>query len=213
MIPWEIKAREFVSCNCAFGCPCQFNALPTYGTCEAVAGFDIIEGYFGKTRLDGLRAVGVLSWPGPIHEGHGRAFIIIDERAEPAQRDALLKIIGGEETEPGATMWNVYASTLEEVFEPAFKQIDIEVDVQSRTGRIVVDGLVDVHGEPIRNPVTGDVHRARIDIPNGFEYALAEMGSTTATTNGPIALQYDNRYGQFVDLHLCNTGIVRKNAA
>ena len=32
MTPWEIKAKEFVNCNCAYGCPCQFNALPTKGT-------------------------------------------------------------------------------------------------------------------------------------------------------------------------------------
>ena len=39
-VKWTIKAREFVNCNCAYGCPCQFNALPTHGNCEAVAGMD-----------------------------------------------------------------------------------------------------------------------------------------------------------------------------
>jgi hypothetical protein len=28
MIKWEIKGREFGNCNCDYGCPCQFNALP-----------------------------------------------------------------------------------------------------------------------------------------------------------------------------------------
>ena len=32
---WFIKGREFVHCNCAYGCPCQFNALPTHGNCQA----------------------------------------------------------------------------------------------------------------------------------------------------------------------------------
>ena len=50
---WMIKAREFVNCNCAYGCPCQFNALPTHGNCEAVAGMEIDQGYHGDTRLDG----------------------------------------------------------------------------------------------------------------------------------------------------------------
>ena len=39
-ISWTIKGREFVHCNCAYGCPCQFNALPTQGNCRAVAAID-----------------------------------------------------------------------------------------------------------------------------------------------------------------------------
>ena len=38
MIPWEIHAIQVTNCNCDYGCPCQFNALPTYGTCEAAEG-------------------------------------------------------------------------------------------------------------------------------------------------------------------------------
>jgi len=51
-----------------------------------MAGFQIKQGYFGDTRLDGLHAVGIMSWPGPIHEGSGKAFMIVDERADEAQR-------------------------------------------------------------------------------------------------------------------------------
>jgi len=28
-VDWEFKAREFVNCNCDYGCPCQFSAQPT----------------------------------------------------------------------------------------------------------------------------------------------------------------------------------------
>ena len=37
MIEWTIRGREFANCNCSYGCPCQFNALPTDGTCKAAA--------------------------------------------------------------------------------------------------------------------------------------------------------------------------------
>ena len=195
MTPWEIQADELVNCNCAYGCPCQFNALPTHGNCEAVAGYQIKKGYFGDVQLDGLRAVGVLCWPGAIHEGNGKAFIIIDERADEAQRQALITILSGGETDPGATMWNVFASTMTEVFDPVFKAIELEVDIEGRVGRISVDGLIESTGEPIRNPVTGDVHRARIDLPHGFEYSIAEMGSATSKATGPIAISF-----QAVDL-------------
>ena len=41
---------------------------------------------------------------------------------------------------------------------------------------ILVDGVYEVLGEPIKNPVTGAEHRVRIDLPHGFEYRIAEMG-------------------------------------
>ncbi len=213
MIPWEIQADEMATCNCAYGCPCQFNALPTYGTCEATAGFQIKQGHFGDTRLDGLRAVGILAWPGPIHEGCGKAFTIIDKRADEAQRQALLTIMSGGETDPGTTMWNVFASTMDEVFDPVFKPIEIEVDVEARVGRVFVEGLVDSSGEPIRNPISNEPQRARIDLPDGFEYSLAEMGSATSSTTGPIAMSFADRYAQFAHIHLNNHGIVKSAAA
>jgi hypothetical protein len=70
-VDWEIKGRGFVNCNCAYGCPCQFNALPTHGHCMGVIGWQIGEGHFGELRLDGLCAAVVVKWPGAIHEGNG----------------------------------------------------------------------------------------------------------------------------------------------
>jgi len=213
MIPWEVQADEFVTCNCAYGCPCQFNALPTHGFCQAVAGFAIKKGRFGDTRLDGLNAVAVLKWPGPIHEGKGQAFAIIDERASAAQREALLAILTGKETKPLATMWFVFAAMTETMHPPAFKRIDIAIDVEARKGHIRIDGLVDVRGEPIRNPVTGAEHRPRIDIVGGFEYEIAEIGSGVAKTSGPIPLTFDKTYAQFAHIHLNNNGIVPSRKA
>src|SRR5712692_8607228 len=64
--PWRIAGDEAVNYNCAWGCPCQFNALPTTGRCEAWAGWQIHEGHFGATRLNGVRFARIMSWPGPI---------------------------------------------------------------------------------------------------------------------------------------------------
>jgi len=106
---WTIRALEFSNCNCSYGCPCQFNGLPTHGHCRAVVGFQIHSGHHGSTRLDGLKVAGMFIWPGPIHEGHGEAALIIDQCADDAQRNALLRILSGQDTEPGATIFNVFA--------------------------------------------------------------------------------------------------------
>jgi hypothetical protein len=44
MVSWTIKARDFTNCNCAYGCPYQFNARPTQGNCKAILVYDIEEG-------------------------------------------------------------------------------------------------------------------------------------------------------------------------
>ena len=33
---WRIKAVHLGNCNCAYGCPCKFTALPTHGNCRSV---------------------------------------------------------------------------------------------------------------------------------------------------------------------------------
>ena len=208
-VKWTIKAREFTNCNCAYGCPCQFNALPTHGYCQAVVGMQIDQGYHGDTQLDGLRFAGIFAWPGAIHEGKGQAAVIIEEKATPAQREALLRILSGQDTEPGATIFQVFSTTLEKLHDPIFAHIDFEVDIDARKARLVVPGIIEGHGEPILNPITGAEHRARIDIPNGFEYSIAEVGRGWSKTSHPIQLDLADSYGQFAHVDLCQSGIVR----
>lgn len=208
MIPWEIHGSEFGNCNCSYGCPCQFNALPTHGDCRAVAAIDIEEGHHGDTPLDGLRIAVVLAWPGPIHEGDGQALPIVDERATPEQREALLRIMSGEDTVPGATFFAVFATTYSKVHDPIFSRIDFEVDVDGRNARLVVPGVIDARGEPIVNPISGEQHRARINLPTGFEYDTAEIGRGWAETKGPLEISLADSHAQFAQLHITESGVV-----
>jgi len=207
-VEWRMKAREFVNCNCAYGCPCQFNALPTHGDCRAVVALEVNEGHHGMTRLDGLKAVALLAWPGPIHEGKGEALIVVDERASPAQREALLRILSGQDTDPGATIFQVLSTTLEKVHDPLFRPIELVLDIEGRKARFAVPGLVEGRGEPIRNPVTGAEHRARIGITGGFEYTTAEIGRGWSNSTGPIELELADSHSHFAELHLSQSGIV-----
>ena len=213
MTPWEIQGTELMNCNCSYGCPCQFNSLPTHGNCEAMGAISIDSGHYGDVVLDGVRIAVVFQWPGPIHEGHGRCQPIVDNRASPAQCEAVLKIMTGQDTDPFATMFSVFASTLEQAYDPIFAKIEFDVDVDARRGRISVDGVFDIVGEPIRNPVTGAEHRARIDLPHGFEYELAEIGSGTGRSHGNIELDLKGSYAQFARLHLNNHGLIRHRVA
>ncbi|WP_290652206.1 DUF1326 domain-containing protein [Aquisalimonas sp.] len=181
-IDWRIEAQDFTTCNCDFSCPCQFNARPTHGHCRAAVGFHIEKGYWDTTPLDGVTFVGLFAWPGAIHEGRGEAHLIVDAATTEAQRRAVIALFRGEETEPGATIFNVFSNTIDTYYEPIVRPIEVEADIDERTGRISVPGIVQGTGEPIRNPVTGAPHRARVTLPHGFEYHEAEYASSTVTT-------------------------------
>jgi hypothetical protein len=156
-----------------------------------------------------LKVAAVFKWPGAVHEGKGEAAIIIDERADQEQRNALLRIISGQDTEPGATVFNVFASTLEKVHEPIFSKIDFKVDVDGRMARLVVPNIIETRGEPILNPITGKPHRARIDMIGGFEYNLAEIGRGWSKTQQPISFELADSYGQFCRLDLNQNGVMK----
>ena len=209
MTPWEIKGLEFVNCTCEYGCNCQFDALPDKGHCHAVAGIQINEGHYGDTKLDNLRIAAIFKWPGAIHEGNCEAIAFVDEKANAEQREALLKIMTGQDTDPFATMFAVYASTVTKMNAPVFTMVDLELDIDGRRGRIFVKDYIDTKGEPIRNKATGADSRAQIVLPEGFEYAVAEIGSASSSTTGPVQVEMKNTYGQFARLHLNNHGVVR----
>jgi hypothetical protein len=205
---WMLQGWNFSHCNCAYGCPCQFNGLPTKGYCQAVVGIAIEHGFHGTTKLDGLKFGGAFRWPGPIHEGHGEALPVVDERATPAQREALLRIMSGQDTEPGATFFQVYSSMLDTVHEPVFAKIDLSVDVAARRARFVVPGVIEARGEPIVNPVTHQEHRVRIDMPGGFEFKLAEAGRGWAKTSAPVQLNLADSHAHFAKLHITGQGVI-----
>ncbi len=207
-IDWMIKGPELATCNCDWGCPCQFNSLPTHGDCRAAIAMRIDQGHFGETRLDGLHWVVLVAWPKAIHLGGGEALPIVDERASPAQRQALLQILSGQETEPGATVFNVFAGTYKTVHEPLFKPIEFEANVEDRTGRFRVEGIIDAAVQPIHNPVTGQAHRVQVTLPQGFEYHTAEFATSRTHASGTIALGWDGRHAHLARLHLTGKGAV-----
>lgn len=196
-VDWYIEGRSFGNCNCRYGCPCQFEDLPSHGSCEGFEAIEIDKGYFGDVDLTGLRGILMYRWPGPIFEGGGQIHTIIDVRASPAQRDALRRVLHGEETDEAATHWWVFRAMCETVHDTLYCPIEYVIDIDGRTARVQVPGVLESTGRPIQAPHGGGAHRVRIDIPNGIEFKQAEIGSGTTTSKGPIDLNLNDSYGQW----------------
>jgi hypothetical protein len=206
-VAWSIRGAHFANCNCDFGCPCQFNALPTSRTCRALLAWTIEEGHFGSVGLDGLNAVVTYAWPGAVHQGNGAMQSIIDERASADQRKALVALMQGEGATPGVTMLQIYRSMCTTVHDPLFGAISLTMDVGKRTARLSIPGLVETTVEPIKNPVTGAEHRARIELPSGLEFNMAEVASGTTKASGAVKLEFAKSHAHLVYNTMTATGI------
>lgn len=206
---WEIKGSSFSSCNCDWGCPCQFNTPSTHGHCQFTGGGVIESGHCGEVDLSGLNWAEIGAWPGEIAEGNGRLQIVIDERASDAQRQALSKIMHGEVGAPGSNHFSVFHSTCSQVFDTLYLPIEFEVDIQARTGRLLVPGLIEASGQPIINVFDDKPFHVAISRSAGsFEYTYAEIGNSAAKTQGNIAIEQSDCYGQFNHLHYNQDGVV-----
>ena len=150
---WMLRGVNYANCNCNYGCPCQFNAPTSHGNCEGVVCGHIEEGYHGDTRLAGLDWAWMFWYPGEVAEGNGRAQFVIDQRADDAQREALGRILNGEDTVPGATIFAVLSSTISELLETLYAPIELDIDVDERKGRLNVSRGRRVHGLTHDRPV------------------------------------------------------------
>jgi hypothetical protein len=99
----------------------------------------INEGHFGDVALDGLRGAAIYHWPGAVHEGNGRMRIIVDERADARRRDALVRILSGQNTEDMAAVWWVFGAMSPTKHPPLFHPITFDVDVDARRARVIDD--------------------------------------------------------------------------
>jgi hypothetical protein len=206
---WEIRGPSVNLCNCAWGCPCQFNSLPTQGDCRAVMAMKIEYGRFGDLSLDDTSWAMLFAWPGAVHQGDGEMQIVHDRDSSAEQRVALGAILNGEHTEPGATIFNVFAATYAQVHEPTLGRIELDFDIASRRGRVEIPELLEASVTPIRNPVTGAEHSARVHLPHGFEYTEAEYCSGSVRATGAIEHDWQSRHCHLQEMHMAATGPVR----
>ncbi len=79
--------------------------------------------------------------PGEIAEGNGKRQIVIDERADEAQRTPLETIIAGEACAALSNHFSVFGSLCSEFFETLFLPIDLEVDLELRTAKVDILAL------------------------------------------------------------------------
>ncbi len=191
MAGWQLNGNVLIACNCDWGCPCNFNALPSRGHCECGWIWSIGKGHVNDVRLDGLGLALLADWPKAIHEGGGRAVCYVDERANGAQRAAMTTLLRGELGGP----WALFIKTYE-LAAPAFARFDVQV--ADHASRATIGDAAELELQTIRNPVTQAEVHPEIVLPEGL---VVKRGSLAASkvfkVRGDVAYDHSGQYAAF----------------
>ena len=193
---WLIEGEWFKNCNCDPGCPCDFNQAPTHANCEGSVAMRIEKGHVGDIDVSGLHWAGLAWWPGRMDEGNGSLQLLVDERANPDQREALQRAF----MSGGDTLFEIIAAVCPDVKETLFVPFEWEFDLENRSGRVKAGDVFETEVETLRG--FGDPpppYRIVVTIPGGFEYTgpgeSAETAvATTLRANGEIRFEHENSH-------------------
>lgn len=185
---WHLKMDYVETCNCDYGCPCNFNGFPTYGFCRGLLLNHIRSGNYGNINLDGLDVIYAESWPKAIHEGNGTMQLFITKKATNEQRDALVNIFSGEAK--GEGYFAIFRPTFKYILQPQFVDIIANIDGK-KSSFSVKDRTIDVEVESFRNPVTGEDQETEIHLPKGFIWKVAHAAKTKLMRISTAHLNFD----------------------
>jgi hypothetical protein len=97
---WQLNGDFCETCSCFYICSCStsnFLLPPNKDYCFGALVFHVDRGSFGATSLDDLSVALLVHTPeGPMSTAKWSAGLIVDERANPVQQEALTKIFSGQ---------------------------------------------------------------------------------------------------------------------
>lgn len=204
---WRIKAKYYEACNCEYGCPCNMNGFPTYGTCEGTVTFVVTEGEKDGVNLAGAKVASGVKWPGAIHEGNGSLVVFMDATEE--QRGPLASILTAED--PGLP-WEILAATITEIHGPFFETIEV---TDGPDPEIRVGDKYHVKWEAFSNPVTGDRHEPHMMLKDGFIFQDGLIGTTSTfriDADG-VALEHPGKNSYLADVEWSSENRMAPSAA
>jgi hypothetical protein len=206
LTPWSITGEYFENCNCTVACPCIFSAeapftsTPTEGACEVAFAFHIDTGSYGETALGDLNVGLAARTPGPMIDGNWQVALYVDERASPAQQEALQAIFGGA---AGGTMGG-FAPLIGEVL--GVKTVPIAYSTNGKRRSVEIPGVMSLAVRPVPSAMGEEAEmvarNAHPFAPEGVVMAVGEPGSTWSD----YGMRWDNsgRNGHYAPIRWSN---------
>ena len=131
------------ACPCNVLCPCWIGEDPDLGECYSFVAYHIDSGQVGGLDVSGHSLVMVAYIPGNVLAGNWEEVILVDDRASPAQRDALIKVFTGQLGGPMADFAQLIGTV------KGVESVPISHQVQGGVGTLSIPGIVEAEMEPI----------------------------------------------------------------
>src|SRR3954447_434013 len=135
-LPWTLRGSYLESCNCEAICPCRriggrSGGRSTYGVCLGALSWAVEDGHLGDVDLSGLGAVMVSRYADDEPGSPWTFFLYVDERGDEDQRDALARILSGQE---GGTPQRQFPWVFKDSTMLGWRPAPIEIDHTPRRG-------------------------------------------------------------------------------
>jgi len=103
---WQISGRYAETCNCDYVCPCPTSGLTktTHGYCIFAMWFQVERDRFEAVNLDGRSFVVVAHTPGAMGAGNWKVGLLVDDKSNAQQQEALSAIVSGQAGGPMANL-------------------------------------------------------------------------------------------------------------
>ena len=170
---WKVSGQYYETCNCKFFCPCilqQMQPEPTEGTCIFAMGYQIENGSFESTSLDGLGFIVLGFTPEAMGKGNWQVGLVIDDRATPEQRDAITAIASGAAGGPMAGLSGLIGKFL------GVESAPIEFSRNGVDWSVSAASPVDIAGQPamgINPEITEPIQLENLGHPAASRVSLA----------------------------------------
>lgn len=201
---WRMEVESLQSCNCDYGCPCNFNGLPTTGNCEGLIAFQVRRGNFDNINIDNVKfALGVW-WPKAIHEGEGIGALYVDSSASSEQVKAIEEITSGKY---GGAIFAIIPMTLKKMLPTKITKIEIYYDPYDAWFN--VEGAGKAKSEHILNPVTNDLFEGEVVLPGGIAFKRASVSSMDWNwKEGDLSFKHEKKNGHMSVSTFTNEGCI-----
>ncbi|MDP2662779.1 MAG: DUF1326 domain-containing protein, partial [Dehalococcoidia bacterium] len=139
------------TCNCEVACPCVFLSPPTTGECTVLVAWHIDKGSFGNVALGGLNVAAAVHSPGHMAQVKWRVGLYLDQKASPTQKDALVKVFGGQAGGHPAVVASFFGEVL------GVKDAPIEYHAEGKRRSLRVGEIAQAAIEAIQGQGGGEV--------------------------------------------------------
>jgi hypothetical protein len=143
---YSLTGTMIEACSCDVLCPCWIGEDPDRGDCRAFISYHIDEGRIQGLDVSGLSVVAVTYIPGNVLAGNWQIVVLVDDRAKPEQRDALVAALGGQLGGPLADLAQLHGAI------KGVESVPLSHEVRGGVGTLTIPGKVEAVMEPYRGP-------------------------------------------------------------